>query len=238
MNRIAPRYDMLFSDRIFKGTLLIGPDPLAANFDYEVFLEARRRLRLIGLRMAYGERGFEEYERSFDYNGKTIKARIRLVLGRNYRGNLHELWRAALAHDGLIYLKTHAGYGRHISLSDDVSFFTDAMKDGFDHPCRKPYQLYYLDCCKSETYYKDVFRNYVGNGVDLILHQWFCDYRIIGPVMVLINELFKGSDFETIVSKMNDEYGIPHFDVDDDPSDMRLDRKMVTCSISQMPGIQ
>ena len=109
------------------------------------------------------------------------------------------------------------------------------MMDGFVHPDRKPYQLYYLDCCKSEMYYKDAFRNFVGSdGVDLILHKWFCDYKIIGPVMVLIRELMEGSDFDTIVSKMNDEYGIPHFDVEDDPADMTLDRKMVTYSVSQM----
>jgi len=107
------------------------------------------------------------------------------------------------------------------------------MKEGFDIPGRKPYQLYYLDCCKSEKYYRDVFRNYVGgDGVDLILHKWFCDYKIIGPVVVLIRELMAGSDFETIVAKMNDEYGIVHFDVEDDPADKRLDRKMVTYSLS------
>jgi hypothetical protein len=106
------------------------------------------------------------------------------------------------------------------------------MKEGFDHPRRKQYQLFYLDCCKSELYYKQALRDYVGSDIDLILHKWFCNYRITGPVIVLINELMKGSDFETIVSEMNDEYGIPHFDVDDKPEDMRLDRKMVTYSIS------
>ena len=83
-------------------------------------------------------------------------------------------------------------------------------------------------------YYKDVLRGYAGDGTDLILHKWFCDYKITGPVIVLINELMKGSDFETIVSRMNDEYGIPHFDVEDDPADMRLDRKMVTYSVSRI----
>lgn len=233
ITRTAPRYDMLFSRGTFKGTLLIGPDPLGANFDYKVFLEARRRLRTIGLQMTGGKRGLEQYQKIFNYNNKNIKARIRLVLGRNYDGNMQEFWRETLAHENFIYLKTHAGYGKHLSLSDDVSYFTDAMKEGFDHPGRKPYQLYYLDCCKSEMYYKDIFRNYVGNGVDLILHKWFCDYKIIGPVMVLIRELMEGSDFDTIVAKMNDEYGIPHFDVEDDPADMRLDRKMVTYSVSQ-----
>ena len=53
-------------------------------------------------------------------------------------------------------------------------------------------------------------------------------------MIVLINELMKGLDFKTIVSEMNDEYGIPHFDVDDKPEDMRLDRKMITYSISQV----
>ncbi len=230
-SRTAPRYDMLFNDGIFNGALFIGPDPLGANFDYRVFLEARRRLRRIGLRMTDSKRGFEEYHKIFDYNENKIKARIKLVLGRNYRGNLKELWLEALAHDDFIYLKTHAGYGRHLCLSDDVSYFTDAMKDGLDHPRRKTYQLYYLDCCKSELYYKDVFRNFIGNGIDLILHKWFCDYKIIGPVIVLIRELMEGSDFDTIVSRMNDEYGIPHFDVEDDPQDLRLDRKMVTYSI-------
>ena len=227
--RIAPRYDMLFGEGKFNATLLIGPDPLGANFDFKVFLEARRRLISIGLRLTDSKRGFVEYQKTFNYDKKNIKARIRLFLGRNFSGNLQETWRESLAKEDLIYLKTHAGYGKHLSLSDDVIYFTDAMKEGFDLPERKPYQLYYLDCCKSEMYYKDVFRNYVGgNGVDLILHKWFCDYMIIGPVVVLIRELMAGSDFETIVLKMNDEYGIPHFDVEDDPADKRADRKMVT----------
>ena len=234
ITRTAPRYEMLFSDGEFNGTLLIGPDPLGADFDYRVFLEARRILRMIGFRMIEGKRGFEEYQKDFTYDDKNIKARIRLVLGRNYDGNLQEFWRETLAHEDFIYLKTHAGYGRHLSLSDDVRYFTDAMKEGFVLPDRKPYQLYYLDCCKSEMYYKDVFRNFVGSdGVDLILNKWFCDYKIIGPVMVLVRELMEGADFETIVLKMNEEYGIPHFDVDDDPADMTLDRKMVTYSVSE-----
>lgn len=234
ITRTAPRYEMLFSDGEFNGTLLVGPDPLGADFDYRVFLEARRILRKTGFRMIEGKRGFEEYRKNFTYDNKNTKARIRLVLGRNYAGNLQEFWRESLAHEDFIYLKTHAGYGRHLSLSDDVRYFTDAMKEGFALPGRKPYQLYYLDCCKSEMYYKDVFRNFVGSdGVDLILHKWFCDYKIIGPVMVLIRELMEWSDFGTIVSKMNDEYGIPHFDVDDDPADMTLDRKMVTYSVSE-----
>jgi hypothetical protein len=232
--RTAPRYDMLFNNGEFNGTMLIGPDPLGADFDYRVFLEARRILRMIGFRMNEGKRGFEEYQKNFIYDNKKIKARIRLVLGRNYDGNLQEFWRETVAHEDFIYLKTHAGHGKHLSLSNDVCYFTDAMKEGFDHPGKKPYQLYYLDCCKSEVYYKDVFRNFIGSDcVDLILHKWFCDYKIIGPVMVLIRELMEGSDFETIVSKMNDEYGIPHFDVEDDPADMTLDRKMVTYSVSQ-----
>lgn len=233
MIRTAPRYDMLFGESIFNGTLLIGPDPLGANFDYEVYLLARRKLRDAGFGMTGSERGMEEYRKIFGFNGSSIKARIRLVLGRNYSANLRELWRETLTCEDLIYLKTHAGYGRHLSLSDDVSYFTDAMKEGSDHPHRKQYRLFYLDCCKSEMYYKQVLRDYVGDDVDLILHKWFCDYRIIGPVIVLINELMRGSDFETIVSEMNDEYGIPHFDVEDKPEDMRLDRKMVTYSVSQ-----
>jgi hypothetical protein len=226
----SPQYDMLFSEGVFNGTLLIGPDPLGANFDYQVFLEARRKMKLIDLQMTEGERGLEEYQKTFNFNGNIVKARIRLVLGRNYHGNLQELWCETLAKDDLIYLKTHAGYGRHLSLSDDVSYFTDAMKKGSDHPRKKSHQLVYLDCCKSEMYYKEIMRDYVGDDVDLILHKWFCYYLIIGPVIVLLDELMNGSDFETIVSKMNDEYGIPHFDVEDDPADMRLDRKMVTYS--------
>jgi hypothetical protein len=65
------------------------------------------------------------------------------------------------------------------------------------------------------------------------LHKWFWDYKIIGPVVVLIRELMVGSDFETIVDKMNDEYGIVHFDVEDEPADRRLDSKMITYSLSE-----
>lgn len=230
ITRESPRYDMLFSEGVFNGTLLIGPDPLGANFDFQVFLEAKRKMKLIDLRMTDSKRGLEEYQKIFNFNGNIIKARIRIVLGRNYHGNLQELWREALANDDLIYLKTHAGYGRHLSLSDDVSYFTDAMKNGPDHPRKKPHQLVYLDCCKSEMYYKEIMRDYVGDDVDLFLNKWFCDYLIIGHVIVLLDELMNGSDFETIVLKMNEEYGIPHFDVEDDPADMRLDRKMVTYS--------
>ncbi len=231
--RTAPRYDMLFSDDKFNGTFIIGPDPLGMDFDHKVYLLARRKLRAIGLRMTDSKRGMEEYRKTFSFNCNNIKARIRLVLGRNYGGDLKDLWRETLAHEDFIYLKTHAGYGKHLSLSDDVSYFTDAMKEGSDHPHKMAYQLLYLDCCKSEMYYKEVLRDYAGDGVDLILHKWFCDYKIIGPVIVLINELMNGSDFETIVSEMNDEYGIPHFDVEDKHEDMRRDRKMVTYSISQ-----
>ncbi|VVB96037.1 Uncharacterised protein [uncultured archaeon] len=225
---------MLFNEGVLNGTLLIGPDPLGANFDYQVFLEARRKMRLIGLQMTGSERGLEEYQKIFSFNGNSIKARIRLVMGRNYQGDLRELWRETLTYEDLIYLKTHAGYGTHISLSDNVSYFTEAMKEGYDQPRKKPYRLFYLDCCKSEKYYKEVLRGYTGDGTDLILHKWFCDYQIVGPVIVLIDELMNGSDFETIVSKMNDEYGIPHFDVDDEPEDLSLDRKMITYSISDV----
>lgn len=108
------------------------------------------------------------------------------------------------------------------------------MKKGFYLQDRIPYQLYYLDCCKSEMYYRDVFRDFVGNnGVDLILNKWFCDYKIAGHVKVLIGELMEGLDFETITAKMNDEYGTPHFDLDDDPEDLEMDRKMITYSIGQ-----
>ncbi len=234
MIRTAPRYDMLFSEGIFNGTLLIGPDPLGAGFDYEVYLLARRKLRDIGFGMTDSERGMEEYRKIFHFSGTSIEARMRLVLGRNYSGDLQELWRETLTNEDFIYLKTHAGYGSHISLSNNVRYFTDAMKEGSDHLRRKHYQLFYLDCCKSELYYKQVLRDYLGDNIDLILHKWFCNYRITGPVIVLINELMKGSDFKTIVSEMNDEYGIPHFDVDDKPEDMRLDRKMVTYSISKV----
>ncbi|KAF5424289.1 MAG: Homoaconitase/3-isopropylmalate dehydratase large subunit, partial [Candidatus Methanocomedens sp.] len=85
-----------------------------------------------------------------------------------------------------------------------------------------------------EMYYRDVFREYVGyEGVDLILHQWFCNYIIIGPVVVLLRELMAGSDFETIVAEMNDEYGVPHVDVEDDPEDLKQDRKMVTYCVGR-----
>ncbi len=230
--RTAPRYDTLFSDGKFNGTLLIGPDPLGENFDYEVFVEARRKLRGIGLEMTNGKRGLEEYGKAFGFKGRSIEARIKLVLARNYSGNLQELWRETLVCEDFIYLKTHAGLGSHLSLTKDARYFTDAMKEVSDLP-RKQYLLFYLDCCKSEMYYKQVLRDYAGDDADLILHKWFCDYRIIGPVVVLIDELMKGSDFETIVSRMNDEYGIPHFDVDDKPEDMRLDRKMVMYSTGQ-----
>jgi hypothetical protein len=112
--------------------------------------------------------------------------------------------------------------------------FTDALKERFDHPDRKPYQLIYLDCCKSEMYYRDVFREYVGEGVDLILHKWFCDYRKIAPVIALIIELMAGSEVETIIAKMNEEYGIVHFDEEDAPEDKMLDRKMMTYSFSHV----
>lgn len=138
--RIAPRYDMLFGEGKFNATLLIGPDPLGANFDFKVFLEARRRLISIGFRLTDSKRGFVEYQKTFNYDNKNIKARIRLFLGRNFSGNLQETWRESLAKEDLIYLKTHAGYGKHLSLSDDVIYFTDAMKEGFDLPERKPYQ--------------------------------------------------------------------------------------------------
>ncbi|MFZ3058877.1 MAG: hypothetical protein WA102_03975 [Candidatus Methanoperedens sp.] len=137
ITRTAPRYDMLFSNGEFNGTLLVGPDPLGADFDYRVFLEARRILRKIGFRMNDGKRGFEEYQKNFNCDNKNIKARIRLVLGRNYDGNLQEFWRESLAHEDFIYLKTHAGYGKHLSLSNDVRYFTDAMKEGFVHPEKK-----------------------------------------------------------------------------------------------------
>src|SRR3990172_5991929 len=110
--RTSPRYEMLFGKGEFNCTLLIGPDPIGGNFDYQVFLEARRKLKLIELKMTVNERGLEVYEKIFDFNGSSIKARIQLVLGRNYHGDVQELWREALANDDLIYLKTHAGYGR------------------------------------------------------------------------------------------------------------------------------
>ncbi len=231
--RTAPRYDALFSGGKFNGTMLIGPDPLGANFDYRVFLEARRRLRMIGLGLILSKRGYEEYQRTFLYKENIVEARIRLVMGRNYGGDLQEFWRETLVNETFIYLKTHAGYGRHLSLSDNVNYFTEFMKKRFDPGPRKNYQLYYLDCCKSEKYYGHVFRNHLGDRIDLILNQWFCDYNQIGPAIVLVDELIRGSDFDMIVSRMNDEYGIPHFDVEDDPSDMRLDRKMITYSLGE-----
>ena len=231
--RTAPRYETLYKNGVLNATFLIGPDPLDADFDHSVFLGLRLRLRTAGFEMTDSKRGMEIFECTFRHDDTDIGARIRLVHGRNYYGDLQKLWSETVASEDLIYLKTHAGYGKHISISDDVSFFTDAMREGFEHKERKAYQLYYLDCCKSEMYYKDVFRDYIGkDGVDLILHKWFCDYKIVGPVIVLIQQLMAGSDFDTIVDKMNDEYGVPHFDVEDDPSDMTLDRKMVTYSVS------
>ncbi len=106
-SRISPRYDIMFSEGIFNVILLIGPDPLGENFDYQVFLEARRKMKLIGLQITDSQRGLEQYEKIFNYNGHKISARIRLVHGRNYRGNLQDLWRKALAMDDLIYLKNH-----------------------------------------------------------------------------------------------------------------------------------
>ncbi len=73
----SPRYDMLFSEGLFNGTLLIGPDPLGANFDFQVFLEAKKKIKLIGLRMTDSERGLEEYQKIFDFKGNIIKVRIR-----------------------------------------------------------------------------------------------------------------------------------------------------------------
>jgi hypothetical protein len=232
--RTSPRYDLLFGEGTFNGTLLIGPDPFNKTFDYGVFLEARRRLKLTGMELKNSKRGIEEYEREFYFQGRKIKARFRLVHGRNYGNNLQELWLDTLAHEDLIYLKTHAGYGRHLSLSNDVSYFTEYFNETFHHPHQKPYQLFYLDCCKSDMYYRDVFRKYIGAGVDLILHKWFCDYRKITPVIALISGLMAGLNIETIISKMNDEYGIVHFDEEDAPQDKRLDRKMMTYSICQI----
>lgn len=231
--RTTPRYNTLYKNGVLNATLLIGPDPMDADFDHSVFLGIRRRLRNAGFEMTGSKRGMEVFKSTFCHGDTEINARIRLVHGRTYDGDLQELWGETVASEDLIYLKTHAGYGKHISLSDDVSFFTDAMREGFEHKERKTYQLYYIDCCKSEMYYKDVFRDYIGkDGVDLILHKWFCDYKIVGPVIVLIQQLMAGSDFDTTVDKMNDEYGVPHFDVEDDPADMTLDRKMVTYSVS------
>jgi hypothetical protein len=231
--RKTPKYDMLFGGGTFNATLLIGPDPMGANYDYSVFFGARLKLQNIGLKLTESRGGFEVYEALFDYNNTAVRARIRLVHGRNFFGDLMELWGDTLANEDMIYLKTHAGYGKHLSLSEDVSFFTDAMKEGLDSHDRKPYQLYYLDCCKSEMYYRDVFRDYVGHdGVDLILHKWFCNYMIIGPVAVLISELMGGSGFPTIIDEMNEEYGTVHVDVEDTPEDLMQDRKMVTYSLS------
>ncbi len=232
ITRTSPRYELLFCEGEFNGTLLIGPDPLGGNFDYQVFLEARRKFKLIDFRMTDSERGREVYEKIFYINNKSIKAHIQLVHGRNYHGDVQELWHEALANDDLIYLKTHAGYGRHISLSDDVRYFTEFLKK-VSECSKKPYRLFYLDCCKSEMYYEDVLRDYAGDDTDLILNKWFCDFQIIGPVIVLIDELMKGSDFHTIVSEMNNEYGVPHIDPDDNPADLIQDRKMITYCISQ-----
>ena len=77
----SPRYDLLFGGGTFNGTLLIGPDPLGKTFDYGVFMEARRRLRLTGMKMTESKRGIEEYARDFYFQGAKVKARIRLVHG-------------------------------------------------------------------------------------------------------------------------------------------------------------
>ncbi|MCL7415552.1 MAG: hypothetical protein M8349_05765 [ANME-2 cluster archaeon] len=231
-NRSTPRYDMLFEDDIFNATHLIGPDPWDAYYDYSVYLGARLRLRNIGFKITEHRSGYDELRTTFSYDNRDIEARIRLVHGRNYDQDLQELWQESLIHEDVIYLKSHAGYGKHISLSDDVGIFTEAMRSGFEHPDKRSYQMYYLDCCKSEMYYKEAFRDFVGHeGVDLILHKWFCDYKKVGQMAVLFRELMAGSDFETIVAEMNEEYGTPHFDVEDDPADMKLDRKMVTYSV-------
>jgi hypothetical protein len=115
----------------------------------------------------------------------------------------------------------------------EIGLFTDAMKKGFYLTDRMPYQLYYLDCCKSEMYYRDIFRDFVGSKNIDLLNKWFCDYKIVGQVQVLIRELMAGSDFATIASKMNHEYGIVHFDMEDDPEDIRQDRKMISYSIGK-----
>jgi len=225
---------MLFSGGVFNGTLLIGPDPVGANYDQSVFLKARLILREIGLEVTESRCGYEEYQKLFSYDNKIIKARIRLVLGKFYAGDLHEFFCKTIEHEDLVYLKTHAGYCKHLSLSDNVIYFTDVMKKGFYLPDRIPYQLYYLDCCKSEMYYKDVFRDLVRNkNLDLILNKWFCDYKIVRHVKVLIMGLMEGSDFDTIAARMNDEYGTPHFDLEDGPEDLLAERKMITYSIGQ-----
>ena len=91
---------MLFSEGKFNGTLLIGPDPLGATFDYGVFLEARRRLRLIGLTLTESKRGFEEYEKALRkhlsiHNGKLTKEFSTLYdelhIAGYYRGLLYHV---------------------------------------------------------------------------------------------------------------------------------------------------
>ena len=140
---------MLFEDGTFNATLLIGPDPWDAHFDSSVFLGARLKLRNIGFNLTEQLRGYEEFRTTFNHDNNDVEARIRLVHGSNFDLNLQELWQESLIHEDFIYLKSHAGYGKHISLSDDVGIFTEAMKEGFEHPDKKPHQLYYLDCCKS-----------------------------------------------------------------------------------------
>jgi len=44
----------------------------------------------------------------------------------------------------------------------------------------------------------------------------------------LRRKVIKINSFETIVAEMNDEYGVQHVGVEDDPEDLKQDRKMVT----------
>lgn len=48
-------------------------------------------------------RGMEEYRKIFGFNDNSIKARIGLILGRNYSGDLRELWCETLAYEDFIF---------------------------------------------------------------------------------------------------------------------------------------
>ncbi|MDF1530902.1 MAG: hypothetical protein P1P72_01080 [ANME-2 cluster archaeon] len=82
----------MFDDSTLNATLLIGPDPWGAYYDYSVFLGARLRLRNIGFGMTEHRSGYDELKTTFTYEDNDITARIRLVHGRDYDNDLQELW--------------------------------------------------------------------------------------------------------------------------------------------------
>jgi len=80
----------------FNGTLLIGPDPLCKTFDYGVFMEARRRLRLTGMQMTNSRRGIEEYARDFNFRVQVVKSASSPCAWSQLWEELQELWRMLL----------------------------------------------------------------------------------------------------------------------------------------------